>query len=170
MAEQRLFGEWVRFLWRESIERRIVISKEERTAVNLPLLLVIIAAVVAPWLAAIGLVIGVVMGYRIGMERVGGEQNSLAGENEGELGPLAPAESTMPAAGSAPLAQSPAGESDLGPLGPTGEDDAGEDLRSQFGSEPDAVLGYGEDTGNVPSEPGSTAEPGQPAGERPAQQ
>lgn len=79
MAENRSFGEWVEYLWHESLERHVVIRNSERVAFDLPLLVVIIAAVVAPWLAAGAVVVALIVGYRLEMTRPNAAQPETDG-------------------------------------------------------------------------------------------
>lgn len=68
-SQSRTFGEWVRFLWYEGSVRHVIIHKDEHQPIDLPLVLVLAAAVFAPWLLAIGIVVAVVKGYAIRIER-----------------------------------------------------------------------------------------------------
>ena len=79
--QKRGFGEWVKYLWDEGIARKFIITHDDKNIVDLPLLIVVIAALVAPWLVAIGIVIAVVLGATISVKRKGGDDEASA---EGE--------------------------------------------------------------------------------------
>jgi integral membrane sensor domain MASE1 len=55
------FKGWIKYLWQEGLARKFIITHEEKNVIHLPLLIVILAALVAPWLVAIGIVIAVVV-------------------------------------------------------------------------------------------------------------
>jgi hypothetical protein len=57
----------VRRVLHEGNIRRLVVRKPERVLVDLPLTIVIIATVIAPWLVGLGLVAGVITGHSISM-------------------------------------------------------------------------------------------------------
>lgn len=66
----RSFGEWVRYIWAEGLARHVIIEKaaEGKRPVNLPLTFVLIGAVLAPWLMALGVIAAVLLGYSIRIE------------------------------------------------------------------------------------------------------
>ena len=66
------FMGWVKYLWVEGLARKFIITHDGKDVVNLPLLIVLLAALVAPWLVAIGIIVAVVMGARIAVERKAG--------------------------------------------------------------------------------------------------
>lgn len=70
-SQSRSFSEWITYIWAEGLARHVVVEKAEHRPVDLPLTFVVIAAVVAPWLVAIGVVIAVLKGYRLFVERRG---------------------------------------------------------------------------------------------------
>ena len=86
-AQKRGFGEWVKYLWDEGIARKFIITHNEKNVVDLPLLVVVVAALVAPWLVAIGIVIAVVMGATISVKRRADDGEAGAGSD-----PESPAE------------------------------------------------------------------------------
>ena len=63
------FMGWVKFLWQEGLARKFIVTHEDKQVVNLPLLLVIVAAFIAPWLVAIGVILAVVLGASVSVER-----------------------------------------------------------------------------------------------------
>lgn len=67
--DNRSFGDRVKYYWHESLARHVTFRKGDRTALDLPLLVVIIAAIVAPWLAAGAVVVALIVGYEIRMRR-----------------------------------------------------------------------------------------------------
>lgn len=69
MSGGRSFTEQVKYLWNESLERHVRIRNDERVAFDLPLLVVLILAVIAPWLAAGGVIVALLLGYRLEMHR-----------------------------------------------------------------------------------------------------
>lgn len=79
--ESRSFAEWAQFLWNESLARHVIVEKKGHyRPVDLPLLLLIIAALIAPWLVAIGLVLAVIMGYALRIESRGEPSEQAAEE------------------------------------------------------------------------------------------
>lgn len=67
--ENRSFMQQIKYLWDESLARHVIVRRDEHKPVDLPLLVVIIAAMVAPWLVAGGAIVALVMSYRIEMTR-----------------------------------------------------------------------------------------------------
>lgn len=61
--------ERIRWLWREGVARRVVVEKDGRRPVDLPLVAFLVAAVLAPWLVALGGVVGIVLGYQFRVDR-----------------------------------------------------------------------------------------------------
>jgi hypothetical protein len=59
----------VNYIWHEGLVRKLLIERDEKPVVHLPLNVVVIGAAVAPWLAAGGLVLAVVSGCRISVVR-----------------------------------------------------------------------------------------------------
>jgi len=57
------------WLWREGLARRVIAEKGGRRAVDLPLTVFLIAAVLAPWLVALGGIAGILLGYQFHVER-----------------------------------------------------------------------------------------------------
>ncbi|MBI5949353.1 MAG: DUF4342 domain-containing protein [Chloroflexi bacterium] len=69
-APKRSFKEQVSHLWQEGMVQHVVITaKSGRRVIDVPLVVVIGVGIVAPWVAAIGAVIAVVRGGKIGTER-----------------------------------------------------------------------------------------------------
>jgi hypothetical protein len=56
-------------LFHEGMVRHVVVRKEARSIVDLPLNLVILGTLLAPWLVGIGALIALLTGYRISMDR-----------------------------------------------------------------------------------------------------
>jgi len=117
--DRRSFGERLTYWWHESLVRHVRIEKETKTALNLPLLVVIVAAVVAPWLAAGAVIVALVMGYHIRMSReqeTSGSQPAAEGEvttaPEWDL-TTADAPAPPPAPPAPPAAESPPSESNI---------------------------------------------------------
>lgn len=74
MSEQagtsnRSFRQWVRDTWNAGMAIRAIVEKEGRRIVDLPLNVVIIAGILAPWALGIGVVVAVIAGYRLYTER-----------------------------------------------------------------------------------------------------
>lgn len=68
---RRSFTQQLKYLWDESLARHVIVRRDDQQPVDLPLLVIIVAAIVAPWLVAGGAIVGLVMGYRIDMTRPG---------------------------------------------------------------------------------------------------
>lgn len=73
------FKGMLKHLWAEGLARKFVVDREGSNIARVPLSIVIIGAIVAPWLAAAGVVLAVVTGCRIAVER-DGETPALAPE------------------------------------------------------------------------------------------
>jgi|GEM_PF-3576501 len=95
--DNRSFSDRLKHYWNESLVRHVVFRKGDRKALDLPLLVVIIAAIVAPWLAAGAVVVALIVGYEIRVRR----EEAVAPPAEPMAGQPTPAGST---AGSAPSA------------------------------------------------------------------
>ena len=54
----------LRWLWNEGQARRVVAEKDHRRVVDIPLTAFLIAAVLAPWLVALGGIAGILLGYQ----------------------------------------------------------------------------------------------------------
>ena len=50
------FKAFVRRVWQAGLERRVTVTREERTLVDVPLTVIVIGGVLAPWLLALGAV------------------------------------------------------------------------------------------------------------------
>ncbi|MCC6388482.1 MAG: DUF4342 domain-containing protein [Dehalococcoidia bacterium] len=75
--------EQVKSLWRAGMVRHVYIRKDGHTPVDLPLLLVLAGGLLAPWLLGIGVVVALLVGYRLDVEIVeDGEEPD--GEADGE--------------------------------------------------------------------------------------
>lgn len=69
-AQQRSFRERARYVVHEgNVRHAVVESKHGHRYVDLPLTLVIVGAIFAPWLAAVGVVIAVFTGCSMRVER-----------------------------------------------------------------------------------------------------
>ena len=89
LEQERSVRGRVEDLWHEGMVRHVLVRKEERVPVDVPLNLVVLGTLFAPWLVATGAVIGLVQGYRIEMH---GESEEVPGDEAGN----APAEPTPP--------------------------------------------------------------------------
>jgi hypothetical protein len=70
MNEEGGFKAWVRRVWREGkIIHVVVTHKDGRRLIDIPLTIVVIGGVLAPWALAIGVVAGVILGAAISTER-----------------------------------------------------------------------------------------------------
>jgi hypothetical protein len=74
MSEQagtsdRSFRQWVRDTWNAGMAIHAIVEKGGRRIVDLPLNVVIIAGILAPWALGIGVVVAVIAGYRLYTER-----------------------------------------------------------------------------------------------------
>jgi hypothetical protein len=65
------FGDRVKNIWHEGAVRHVIVRKGDQRPVDLPLTAVVISAILAPWLLAIGVVVAIVMGYKMETERHG---------------------------------------------------------------------------------------------------
>lgn len=65
----RSFGEWVKDVWHEGMVRHAIAEKDGRRVLDLPLTLVLGAALIAPWLLVIGVLLAVVFHYEMRFER-----------------------------------------------------------------------------------------------------
>jgi hypothetical protein len=80
LEQERSVRERVEDLWHEGMARHVLIRKDERVPVDVPLNLVVLGTLFAPWLVATGAVIGLVQGYHIEMQ---GEPESTPGDTAG---------------------------------------------------------------------------------------
>jgi hypothetical protein len=78
----RSFGQWVRDTWAAGMAIRVIVEKEDRRIVDLPLNVIIIAGILAPWALGIGVVVAVVTGYRMYTERPVPAQDTTAAASE----------------------------------------------------------------------------------------
>lgn len=69
MAKDRSLQQTLRYAWDEGLARHVVISRDGRSALDLPLTAALVLAVFLPPLVAIGAVVTVMLGYRIEMRR-----------------------------------------------------------------------------------------------------
>lgn len=97
------FKAWVKYVWAEGLARRVIVEKGDEAIVRLPLTVVIIGAAVAPWLAAAGLVVAVVTGCRLAVER----------PVSAPPAPAAPPEPPPPPAETAPTSEDQPGASTI---------------------------------------------------------
>jgi hypothetical protein len=79
----------IKQLVREGNRRRIVVAREERTVAQFPLTIGVIAAVVAPPLAAIAIVIALVTESSVKVERVDSGEQSEADHDSTPAGMMA---------------------------------------------------------------------------------
>lgn len=77
MAEQRSFGETMKYAWDEGLARHVVVSNDERTVLNLPLTVILVIALFASPLVALGVIVALVLGYRIEMQRSGSDATMI---------------------------------------------------------------------------------------------
>ncbi len=63
------FGDRVRWAWHEGLVRHVVVHKDDKRPLDLPLTAVIVGGILAPWLLAIGVVVAVIAGYKMETER-----------------------------------------------------------------------------------------------------
>lgn len=63
--QSRSFTSTVRRILHEGNIRHLVVRKHDRSLIDLPLTIVVIATVVAPWLVGIGLVAAVIASYTV---------------------------------------------------------------------------------------------------------
>ena len=80
LEQERSVRERVQNLWHQGMVRHVLVRKDERVPVDVPLNLVVLGTLLAPWLVAAGAVIGLVQGYRIEMH---GEPESAPGDTTG---------------------------------------------------------------------------------------
>lgn len=57
--------EQIKALWHAGIVRHVYVRKDDHTPLDLPLLLVIAGGILAPWLLGIGVVVALLLGYRL---------------------------------------------------------------------------------------------------------
>lgn len=98
-AEERSVGDRLKGLWRQGMVRHVLVRKGDNVPMDVPLDLVVLATLLAPWLVAIGGGIGLMKGYSIEMSR------------DPESGPA-------PAAGDSPDEQPPVAPGDVETPGP----------------------------------------------------
>lgn len=89
-------------LFHEGNARHVVVHKEGRSIADLPLTIVVVGTLLAPWLAALLALIALLTGYRIEMRR--------EAEKDAATAPPPPAAPEAPA----PPDEMPQGESGLG--------------------------------------------------------
>ena len=71
MAKERSgLQEQLKSLWRAGMVRHVYVRKEGHTPIDLPLLLVLAGGLLAPWLLGIGVVVALLVGYRLDVEIV----------------------------------------------------------------------------------------------------
>lgn len=99
-SPHRSFKEWVSYVWHEGMARHVFVFREDHTPLDLPLIVVILGALLAPWLLAIGVVVALVAGYRLEIRRTPDEAVDDALAEGGDLppGPV-PGPPDEPAAG-----------------------------------------------------------------------
>lgn len=90
----RSFGEWVKDVWHEGMVRHAIAEKDGRRVLDLPLTLVLGAALIAPWLLVIGVLLAVVFHYEMRFERRDSGGEAAGGDETGEA-PLAPSHESV---------------------------------------------------------------------------
>ncbi len=83
MAKERSgLQEQLKSLWRAGMVRHVYVRKEGHTPIDLPLLLVLAGGLLAPWLLGIGVVVALLLGYRLDVEIL----EDATDQGEGEAG------------------------------------------------------------------------------------
>lgn len=97
LEQERSVSERLKHLWHEGMVRHVTMRKGDIVPMNVPLNLVVLATLVAPWLVAIAAVIGLLKGYSIEMSREP-ESNPApaAGDSPDEQPPVAPGDVETP--------------------------------------------------------------------------
>lgn len=88
--------EQLKSLWHAGMVRHVYVRKDEHTPVDLPLLVVIVVGMFAPWLLGIGLVIALLLGYRFEVENT---EETAAAAGDGDGGEDLPAATLAPLPG-----------------------------------------------------------------------
>ncbi len=78
--------EQVKSLWRAGMVRHVYVRKEGHTPIDLPLLLVLAGGLLAPWLLGIGVVVALLLGYRLDVEIVENAADPGEGDGDGDGG------------------------------------------------------------------------------------
>lgn len=81
------FKAFVRRVWRGGLERRVTVTREARTLVDVPLTVVVIGGILAPWLLGLGAVAAVLTGCQLAVR-----QPAPATESDPGVGPGSPPE------------------------------------------------------------------------------
>lgn len=84
-VEKKGLGERIGDIVREGNARHIIAEKEGRRLVDLPLTVIVISVILAPWLVAILAAIAVIAGYSIRMETP--TPSTAGGANDNPLEP-----------------------------------------------------------------------------------
>ncbi|MCC7362996.1 MAG: DUF4342 domain-containing protein [Dehalococcoidia bacterium] len=74
MPDRLSFRDTMKSAWHEGLVRHVVVRNDERTLLDLPLVVVLFVALFASLLVALGVVVAVVLGYRIEMRRTDGDE------------------------------------------------------------------------------------------------
>lgn len=89
------FGQRLKDLFHEGNVRHVVVSKDGRAYVDLPLTVIVIGALLAPWLAVIGVLVAVFVSAKMEVVRTG--------ESPPEATPAGAPEGSEPPEASAPV-------------------------------------------------------------------
>ncbi len=63
------FKAFVRRVWHGGLVRRVIVTREGRTLVDVPLTVIVIGGVLAPWLLALGAVVAVLTGCQLAVRQ-----------------------------------------------------------------------------------------------------
>jgi hypothetical protein len=94
--DQPSITERLKHLFHEGMVRHVLLRKEERKIVDLPLNIVLLGALLAPWLVAIGAIIGLVNGYRVELTRPDDDDGSGTPSTPLSDSPHGPTATTLP--------------------------------------------------------------------------
>ncbi|MGE0570472.1 MAG: DUF4342 domain-containing protein [Dehalococcoidia bacterium] len=81
------FKAFVRRVWQGGLVRRVTVTREGRTLVDVPLTVIVIGGVLAPWLLALGAVVAVLTGCQLAVrqpEQLALEEPSVEDETTAE--------------------------------------------------------------------------------------
>lgn len=80
--DRRSLTDRLRHLWSEGLARHVVVAQGDHRVLDLPLTIVVVATVLAPWLVGAGALIALLSAHHIGIERRTGESAAAAAASE----------------------------------------------------------------------------------------
>ncbi|MCC6419272.1 MAG: DUF4342 domain-containing protein [Gemmataceae bacterium] len=73
----------LRHLWSEGLTRHVVVAQGDHRVLDLPLTIVVVATVLAPWLVGVGALLALLTAHHIGLERRGNDAPAPASPDAG---------------------------------------------------------------------------------------